>query len=414
LSEQCSETSKSRWSDNSAARLAAIVESSNDALVSKDLRGIITSWNQAAEAMFGYGADESIGQPITIIVPPDRLDEEASILEKLRRGERLVHFETMRQRKGGMLIPVSLTMSPIRDEQGRIIGFSKISRDLTETQRMRQELQRRETLLLSILDTVPDALVIIDECGLIQSFSAAAGRLFGFSNEEVLGRSVRMLIPSPFRKAHDGYLVRYLRRTVGIGRVLVGQRKEGSSFPMELSVGEVDLPGLRLLACFARDLTEHHDRERRVSQLQSELVHVARLTDLGQMVSALAHEVNQPVTAICNYLTGIGQLLATGDQERALQVMERVLQQAERARQIIQRLRDHVQKGETKKRIESLPETIEEATALALVGAGQDIKLEIRAEDDAAEAFIDKVQIQQVLHNLVRNALEAMMGLPNR
>ncbi len=225
-------------------------------------------------------------------------------------------------------------------------------------------------------------------------------------------------MPSPYRDGHDGYLARYLvtgeRRIIGIGRIVVGQRRDGSTFPMELSVGEVNHAGTRLFTGFVRDLTERQERERRLSEVQSELVHVSRLTELGQMAAALAHEVNQPLTAMANYLNGVRRLLAAGKQEAALQAMGRIAEQAERARQIIQRLRTMARKGETEHRPEDLAKTIEEASALALIGVGSGLKLEIHVAPDAAAAVIDKVQIQQVLLNLMRNAAEAMEGQPRR
>ena len=399
-------------------RLAAIAESSDDAIVGKDLNGTVTSWNKAAEAMFGYAADEIVGQPITRIIPPQRIDEEASILARIRRGERIVHFVTERQCKDARVIPVSLTVSPILNENGRIIGVSKTARDLSEMQLVQRDLERREALLRSILDTVPDALVVIDKQGLIQSFSVAAGRLFGFSPEEVMGRNVSVLMPSPYREEHDGYLARYLatgeRRIIGVGRVIVGRRKDGSTFPMELAVGEVNLPGTQLFTGFVRDLTERQDRERRLDELQAEFVHVSRLTELGQMVAALAHEVNQPLTAMANYLSGARRLLAAGNQRGVEHALQRIAEQGDRAHQIIQRLRDFVNKRETEKRVESLSKTIEEAIGLALIGVGQGLKLDIRVDDNASEAVIDKIQIQQVLLNLIRNAAEAMAGSARR
>jgi two-component system, LuxR family, sensor kinase FixL len=398
--------------DDARFRLAAIAESSNDAIVGKDLTGIVTSWNKAAEAMFGYPADEIIGQSITCIIPPDRIDEEASIIDRIRRGERIVHFVTERQCKNRRVIPVSLTVSPIRDDQGKIIGVSKIARDLSEMQRVQRDLERREALLRSILDTVPDALVVIDRQGGIQSFSVAAERLFGFGAAEVIGRNVSVLMPSPYREEHDSYLARYLatgeRRIIGVGRIVVGQRKDGSTFPMELTVGEANLPETQLFTGFVRDLTERQERERHLNELQAELVHVSRLTELGQMVAALAHEVNQPLTAMANYLSGVRRLLAAGNQQGVQQAMERIAEQGERAQQIIQRLRDFVSKRATERQAESLSKTIEEASGLALIGVGRDLMLDIRVADDAAEALIDKIQIQQVLLNLIRNALEAM------
>jgi two-component system, LuxR family, sensor kinase FixL len=398
--------------------LSAIAGSTDDAIVGKNLDGIVISWNKAAEAMFGHTAAEIIGQPITVIIPPDRIAEETAILQRIHRGERIVHFETERQRKDGSIVPVTLTISPIRDEQGGIIGVSKIARDLSETHRAHQELRRREALLSSILDTVPDALIVIDDHALIQSFSTAAERLFGFQAAEVTGRNVSILMPSPYREEHDGYLARYLstgeRRIIGIGRVVIGQRRDGSTFPMELSVGAVNLPGQRLFTGFIRDLTERHDRERRLHEVQAELIHVSRLNELGQMVSALAHEVNQPLAAMANYINGARRLFASGNQDAALRAIDRVAEQGERASQIVRRLRDLVRKEAAEHRPESVPVTIEEASAIALAGAGQRLKLEIRVAEDAAEAVIDKIQIQQVLLNLMRNAVEAMAATERR
>lgn len=400
------------------AWLAAIAESSDDAIVGKDLDGIVTSWNRAAERMFGYAAAEIVGQPITVIIPPNRIAEEESILGRVRRGERLVQVETSRRRKDGTIIPVSLTISPIQDHAGRIIGVSKIVRDLGEMQQAQRELQQREGLVRAILDTAPDALIVIDERGVIRSFSAAAERMFGYASAEVVGSNVKMLMPAPYREQHDGYLERYLetgeRRIIGIGRVVVGQRQDGSTFPIELAVGEVNAGGNRQFAGYVRDLTDRQERERRLSELQAELVHVARLNELGQMASALAHEVNQPLTAIANYLSGARRLLAAGNQQSAQQALERIAQQTERAREVIRRLRELMRKGETERRVENLPKTIEEASALALVGIGQRVKLDIRFGEGAGEAVIDRIQIQQVLLNLMRNAIEAMSDSARR
>ncbi len=404
--------------ENASAWLSAIADSTDDAIVGKDLDGVVISWNRAAQTMFGFTAAEIVGQSITAIIPPARLEEEASILARIHRGEHIVHFETERQRKDGGVVPVTLTISPIRDTAGKIIGVSKIARDLSETHRTHADLRRREALLSSILDTVPDALIVIDDKARIKSFSVAAERLFGITAAEALDRNVSTLMPPPYRDEHDGYLERYLRtgerRIIGIGRVVVGQRRDGSTFPMELTVGTVDMPGERLFTGFIRDLTERQDRERRLSELQAELIHVARLNELGQLVSALAHEVNQPLAAMANYINGARRLFAAGNQAGGQQAIDRVAEQSERARQIIRRLRELARKGESEQKVENVPVTIEEASALALAGIGQGLKLEILVADDATEAVIDKIQIQQVLLNLMRNAIEAMAAQPRR
>jgi two-component system, LuxR family, sensor kinase FixL len=404
--------------DEARFRLAAIVESSDDAIVGKNLTGVVTSWNRGAEAMFGFAAGEIIGQSITRIIPPDRIDEEASILDRIRRGERVDHFETDRQRKDGTVFPVSISVSPIHDDLGTIIGVSKIARDLSASHRTHRELQRREVLLRSILDTIADAFIVIDGLGVIRSFSAAAERLFGFAAGEVIGQNVSVLMPAPYRHEHDGYLARYAatgeRHIIGIGRIVVGQRKDGTTFPMELAVGEANLPGEILFTGIIRDLTERQKSERRFNELQAELIHVSRLNDLGQLVSALSHEVTQPLAAMANYISGARRLFAAENQAGAEHAVERIAEQVERARQIIQRLRDLVRKGVTERRAENLPQTIEEASALALLGVGPGLKLKIQVAEDAVEAVIDRVQIQQVLMNLMRNAVEAMAGSEQR
>jgi two-component system sensor kinase FixL len=282
----------------------------------------------------------------------------------------------------------------------------------------RQDAAANESALLrSILETVPDAMVVIDQRGIVQSFSTAAERLFGYSPAEVCGNNVRMLMPSPYREQHDGYLERYLdtgeRRIIGIGRVVVGLRKDGSTFPMELSVGEVHQAGRRLFTGFVRDLTERQQTDRRLQELQDGLLHVSRLRSMGQMAAALAHELNQPLTATANYVRAAMRLLEQPqpDLSRVRQAMNLAAQQTLRSGEIIRRLRAFVARGELAKRPESVAKLIEEASALALVGAKlHGIKVLISTDPDLPNAVVDRVQIQQVLLNLIRNALEAMEG----
>ena len=176
-----------------------------------------------------------------------------------------------------------------------------------------QDALSREAHLRSILDTIPDAMIVIDDRGIMQSFSSAAARLFGYAESDVVGKNIKMLMPSPYRENHDGYLDRYQRtgerRIIGIGRVVVGERKDGSTFPMELSVGEMNSANRRFFTGFIRDLTERQRTEGRLQELQTELVHISRLTAMGEMASALAHELNQPLSAIANYMKGSRRLL---------------------------------------------------------------------------------------------------------
>jgi two-component system, LuxR family, sensor kinase FixL len=273
-----------------------------------------------------------------------------------------------------------------------------------------------EAQLKSILDTVPDAMIVIDARGGIQSFSAAAERLFGFTAAEVLGQNVKILMPAPYRESHDSYLERYLRtgerRIIGIGRIVVGQRKDKSTFPLELAVGEMKLDGKPYFTGFIRDLTERQETEARLQELQSELVHVSRLTAMGEMASALAHELNQPLSAIANYMKGSRRLLEGNNDEGAKvlrEAVDKAGEQALRAGDIIRRLRDFVARGDSERRVEDVKKLVEEASALALVGAkDKGVRVSFDFVPRLDYVLADKVQIQQVLLNLMRNAIEAM------
>jgi two-component system sensor kinase FixL len=413
-----------KWRRATAAesRLAAIVNSSQDAIIGETLDGIVTDWNPGATRILGYTPQEMIGRPITLLLPPGYENETMQILERVRRGEKVEHFETVRRRKDGKVIDVSLTISPVWDEHSRLIGASKVARDITESRQALAALSEREAHLQSVLDTVPDAMIVIDAQGIIQSFSATAERLFGYSAHEAIGQNVKILMPSPYREQHDSYLERYKttgeRRIIGIGRLVVGQRRDGSTFPMELAVGEMRSPGRRFFTGFVRDLTERQQTQKRLQELQSELIHMSRFTALGEMASTLAHELNQPLTAVASYLKGARRLLDGQRDEDIPMVraaMESAADQALRAGQIIRRLREFVARGESDRQVEDLRKLIEEAGALALVGV-KETGVRVTYDFDPAIRYVlaDKVQIQQVLLNLMRNAIEAMQETEQR
>jgi two-component system, LuxR family, sensor kinase FixL len=301
-------------------------------------------------------------------------------------------------------------------------GGEQLQRNRIRAAASARDALAREAHVKSILDTVPEAMIVIDERGIMQSFSSAAERLFGYAPAEVIGKNVNLLMPSPYRENHDSYLERYLRtgerRIIGIGRVVVGERRDGSTFPMELAVGEMRSSNQRFFTGFIRDLTERQQTEARLQELQSELVHVSRLTAMGEMASALAHELNQPLSAIANYMKGSRRLLENSADDRSAllrDAMDKAGDQALRAGQIIRRLRDFVARGESERRVESVKKLIEEASALALVGA-KDQGVRVRFQFDPAVDLVlaDKVQIQQVLINLLRNAVDAMEASQRR
>lgn len=302
-----------------------------------------------------------------------------------------------------------------------VTGGEWFQRARREAQAVNRDLAEREAHLNSILDTVPDAMIVIDERGVMQSFSPAAERMFGWTSQEALGRNVSLLMPEPHQSAHDGYLDRYYRtgerRIIGIGRVVVGQRQTGETFPMELAVGEMRTARGRFFTGFVRDLTERQAAETRLQELQTELIHISRVTAMGEMASALAHELNQPLSAIANYLKGSKRMLAQpeADQARLREALDRAGDQALRAGEIIRRLRDFAARGETERRVESLVRIVEEAAALALVGAREHgVSVQLDFDPSVNLVLADRVQVQQVVVNLIRNALDAMEDAPRK
>jgi two-component system sensor kinase FixL len=282
------------------------------------------------------------------------------------------------------------------------------------------DLGTSEALLRSILATIPDAMIVIDVAGLIIFFSAAAERMFGYSADEVLGRNVSILMPSPDREAHDGYLRRYLEtgesHVIGIDRITIGRRRGGGTFPMQISIGEARAGEGRVFTGFVEDLTERQETQYRLEELQNELAHVSRISAMGTMASSLAHELNQPLAAIANYLEGAAQLLERPDKEDlaiARAALHEATQQSLRAGRIVRGLRDFIGRGEMEKQIESLSRLINQANALALIGAKeQGIEVGLYLDPMVDKVLVGRVQVQQVLVNLIRNGIEAMANAP--
>jgi|tagenome__1003787_1003787.scaffolds.fasta_scaffold20975972_3 two-component system sensor kinase FixL len=314
--------------------------------------------------------------------------------------------------------------------RGRVLNRATARRTLLrgvifsidERKKVENDLRAREEHLRSILDTVPEGMIVIDEHGIMQSFSPTAERLFGYVTEEVMGKNVRMLMPEPDRSRHDSYLRRYQKtreaRIIGTGRLVTGLRRDGSVFPMELSVGEMRSGDRVFYTGFINDVTERQETQSRLQELQADLAHMSRLTAMGEMASTLAHELNQPLAAINNYMKGCRRLLDRSGSDalpKIAEALDKSAEQALRAGQIILRLRDFVARGNTERRVEKVTRLVEEASALALVG-GREQGVITRFEfDPAADSVLaDRVQVEQILVNLLRNAIDAMQNSARR
>jgi two-component system sensor kinase FixL len=388
-----------------------------------DPDGRVTIWNKGAERLKGWTEEEIVGHSSSIFYPADAVavgKPAADLASAVELGK--VEKEDWRLRKDGSEFLAHVSLTTLRDKDGALRGFGKVVRDVTDQRAAESALRASASHLRSILSTVPDAMIVIDESGGIISFSAAAERLFGYSEAEIVGSNVSILMPAPDRERHDAYLGRYLatgeRRIIGIGRIVVATRRDGSTFPMELSVGEAIGEGQRVFTGFIRDLTERQETQERLEELQSELIHVARVSAMGTMASTLAHELNQPITAVANYVEAVRDLLADPDPDDLPMIRDALSDaagEAMRAGHIVRRLRDFVSRGDVEKSVENLPVLVSEAAALGLIGArekGVDARFDF--DPAASPVLVDKVQIQQVLINLLRNAVEAMADSPAR
>src|SRR6476646_3137739 len=539
----CEDTERYSAAALESAQLAAIVSSSDDAIVSKTLDGIVASWNAGATNILGYEADAMIGQPITHVIPPELHDEEKQILARLRRGERIRHYETVRLAKDGRRVDISLTVSPLFNQSGKVVGASKVARDITERKLAEQALRETAARLRALTETAVDGVILIDARGVVLMFNSACEKLFGYSADEVIGENVKMLMPQPYRHEHDRYITNYRDtrdpKIIGIGREVIGLRKDGSTFPMDLSVGEARQDGESIFVGIIRDITERklteqalretaarlrtltetavdgvilidargavlmfnpaceklfgysadevigenvkmlmpqpyrheHDRyitnyrdtrdpkiigigreviglrkdgstfpmdlsvgearqdgesifvgiisdltsrkctEAELEQARAELVRVARVTALGELTAAIAHEVNQPLTGLVSSGNACLRWLAgdVPDLKAARKSVERMISAGSRAGEVIRRIRALVGKAPPLRDRLSINDAITEVIAL-IRGEIQRNRISLRTNlsTDVPLVLGDRIQLQQVILNLILNAMEAM------
>lgn len=409
-------------SEQMAVELNLLIDGAQGlAIYMLDPAGRVTIWNRGAERLKGWTEKEVIGRDSSLFYPADALaaGKPQADMERARREGRFEE-EDWRLCKDGSEFLAAVSWTALYGDDGALRGFAKVISDITLKRSAEEQLRDHESQLRAILSTVPDAMVVIDESGRILSFSVAAEALFGFTEAEVLNQNVRMLMPSPDRERHDSYIQRYLetgeKRIIGKGRVVSGRRKNGSLFPMEIVIGEAFRGNERIFTAFVRDLTDRRRVEQQMATLQAELIHVSRVSAMGTMASTLAHELNQPIAAIANYVEAVRDQMAephASDWPIMRDALGEAAREALRAGQIVRRLREFVSRGEVEKTIESLPDLINEAASLGLAGAREvGVEVSFVLDPRASPVLVDKVQIQQVIINLIRNACEAMTDSP--
>ena len=389
--------------------LTTVADLSEDAIIGKDLSGLVTAWKGAAEKMFGYSAEEIVGQPIANIIPAERADEEVMILDRIRNGDKF-HIETERRTKKGKTVPVSISLAPIRDDTSTIIGATELARDLTELRHLSDDLKRREALLRSILDTVPDGMIVLDELGTIQSFSAAAEQLFGCRAEEAVGQQAKM-----FRHSADwGQNGSYLQRYISSGQQCpngIGRRKDGSTFPMAVTFGTVNLPESRVFTVFVRDMTERDERERRLQDALAAAEQANRAK--SRFLASMSHELRTPLNGILGYARLLrleGGLNAVQDARvgAMLQAGEHLLQMVACVLDLTEIEAEHVEL----KAIQCNAQAIATA-ALDLVrpiAEAKGLALSIAvASGTQRELVTDPGRLRQIIFNLLGNAVKYTM-----
>ena len=272
-----------------------------------------------------------------------------------------------------------------------------------------------------ILDTAVDGIITISERGIVESFNRAAERIFGYRAAEVIGHNVSMLMPSPYRDEHDRYLDSYLttrrKKIIGIGREVEGRRKDGTTFPLELSVGEVVTTQGRTFTGMVRDITDRKQAEAESRRRMNEMAHMMRVRSMGDLASGLAHEVNQPLTAIISNAQACLRLIDSNraDPETIRESLQQIARQGERAGEVIRRLRKYVQKGELERSPADLNTSVVEVLELLQHEMQvHNVRSFVNTASLLPRTMVDRVQIEQVLLNLIRNAIEAMANAGSR
>jgi PAS domain S-box-containing protein len=393
--------------------LAGIVESSDDAIISKDLDGIINSWNKGAERIFGYSAAEAIGQPATLLMPPDRVNEEPTILKKIRQGEKVDHYETIRRRKDGSLIDISLTVSPIKNAEGKIVGGSKIARDISD----RKRGERQISFQAHLLGAVEQAVIATDLDGKILYWNSFAETLYGWKAEEAVGANIMEITPADATRQQSKEIMLLLKSGKSWAGELLVRRKDGSIFPAMITdspiIDQGELIGVvgvsvdisqRKLAEAERESLHESERAARAEAEQAN-----RVKD--EFLATLSHELRNPL----NVILGYAEVLLRSDEAKASQFVKRAaeilkrnaLAQSRLVRDLLDLSRLHIGKLSLNREVVSLTTIIDNALeTVSNDAASKQISIKFDAADDVIFVDADPLRLEQVIWNLLSNAVK--------
>jgi len=392
-------------------RLAAIVESSDDAIISKNLDGIILSWNRGAERIFGYTAEEIVGKHISTLAAPDRVNEIPAIIDRLRRGERIEHYETKRRTKDGKILTVSLSVSPIRDSSGTIIGASKVARDITE-QKRNSDLQER---LAAIVESSDDAIIGKDLDGIIRSWNRGAERLFGYTAEEIVGKHISTLA-APDRVDEIPNIINRLRRGERVEHYETKRRtKDGKILTVSLTVSPIrDSSGTIVGASkVARDITETERQAQALREANAALIRSN--ADLQQFAYSASHDLQEPLRMVSTYGELLQKKFSGTLGPKGDEYIGYMIQGALRMEQLLRDLRAYTQASMTG---QEATEDIDAGEILdkALMNLGATINQSEASitRTDLPCVRMYEFQLEQVFQNLIGNAIRYRASAPPR
>ncbi|MEO6221654.1 MAG: PAS domain S-box protein [Vicinamibacterales bacterium] len=379
--------------------LAAVLEASDDAIIATDLSGVVFTWNRGAERIYGYSAREFIGRSLAEIFAAGRIEDQQLILAPIAAGKRIEPHDTIHTVKGGQRIEVLLTVSPIRDAADRVVGAAATVRDMTAQRRAERALRSSEARGRAIIETAVDAIILIDRHARIEAFNPAAERLFGYRADEVLGRNVSMLMPEPYASEHDHYVRRYAmtgqKQIIGSGREVTAQRRDGTTFPIHLSVAELSIEGETKFTGIVRDLTERVKLEEKVRE-ESGLVR------LGELAAVLAHEVKNPLAAVSGAIQVLsGRLPSAEDRE----IVGEVLRRLDGLSTMVSDLLLFARPPKPRLATISLTDLVQRLVAFMRMDpawSGVQIHVEGTAPDVLADGDLVKVALQNLLVNAVQ------------
>ena len=390
-------------SEQATSHLAAIVESSDDAIISKTPDGVVLTWNSGAERIYGHSVPEAAGRPMTFLLPPDRHDEESEILERINRGRRVEHYETVRLRKDGRRINVSLSISPIRDNAGHIVAISHIARDITERKHAEAVIRESETKLRTFLESASQGVLTIDAAGHIELVNAKIEEMFGYTRDEILGQKLELLIPELSRAVQTGHRAQHLAhprpRSVDAGLNLTGLRRDGSEFPLEIALSFVPSQDGSPAIAFISDITGRRQFEEQLRQTQ-------KLESVGVLAGGFAHDFNNLLTGVL----GNASLLLDGPHvgKPGRGALMSIIDAGERAAHLTRQLLAYAGKGVLVTEPVDISQLVRAIGKLIQTSIPKTVRLRLRLKECLPVIEADLSQIQQVIMNLIVNGAEAI------